>query len=125
MRKRTGSTNRIATPQELDRLIEEATVDAYGEEEQQTGFFTMIDENLALPFTTNILGLEAVVTAVEMDSDGGIKAVCEHCGHRQRIELTDLPLPVSPPAGAEWIAAYRRWRDGTARGSGEEDGEDE
>jgi hypothetical protein len=30
-------------------LIEKATVDAYDEEEHTTGFYTMIDEDLALP----------------------------------------------------------------------------
>jgi hypothetical protein len=33
-------------------MIEQATVDAYGESEQTTGWFTMIDENLAVPFET-------------------------------------------------------------------------
>lgn len=39
----------------LDRLIEEATVDAYDESEQATGFFNMIEENFALPFSTIVL----------------------------------------------------------------------
>jgi len=41
----------------LDALIEEAVVDAYGDEEQAVGFFTMLEEHLALPFTVSILGL--------------------------------------------------------------------
>src|ERR1039458_9512836 len=45
----------------LEALIEEAVVDAYGEEEQTVGFFTMIEEHLALPFSVSILGVEAVV----------------------------------------------------------------
>jgi hypothetical protein len=71
----------------------------------------MIDDNLTLPFRTRILGLEVSVVAVEMD-DGGIKAVCENAGKQQRIGLLDLPLPSPLPSGAEWIAAYRRWRGG-------------
>ena len=42
----------------LAALIEQATVDAYNESEQATGFFTMIEENLALPFVTQMLGPE-------------------------------------------------------------------
>jgi len=34
----------------LDGLIEEATVDAYGESEQTVGFYTMLEDRLALPF---------------------------------------------------------------------------
>jgi len=30
-------------------------VDAYGDDEQLTGFYTMIEGNLALPFTTTVL----------------------------------------------------------------------
>jgi hypothetical protein len=29
---------------------------------------------------------------------------------KQAIPILDLPLPDSPPDGAEWIEAYRRWR---------------
>jgi hypothetical protein len=34
---------------ELDALVEEATVDAYGDDEQLGGFAVMIKENLPLP----------------------------------------------------------------------------
>ena len=34
----------------LDELIEQATVDCYNEEEQITGLFTMIEDNIAVPF---------------------------------------------------------------------------
>lgn len=112
VRHRKTSNRVVATPRQLDKLIEEATVDCYNEEEQASGFFAMIEENLTLPFRTCILGIEVSVVAVEMDNDGGLKAVCEHAGKQQRIGLTDLSLPSPLPSGAEWIAAYRRWRCG-------------
>ncbi len=34
----------------LDDLVEEALVDAYGESEQVTGFYTMMENDLRLPF---------------------------------------------------------------------------
>ncbi len=40
------------TAKYLDKLIEEATTDAYNVSEQAGGFFAMIEENLALPFVT-------------------------------------------------------------------------
>jgi len=106
----------------LDELIEAATADCYDENEQVNGFFTMIDDNLALPFKTQILGVEASVVTIVVDNDGAIKAVCERDGELQRIALTDLPLPSPLPAGTEWIAAYRRWVEGSW--SDEEDDED-
>ena len=102
----------VATPAQLDELIEEATVDCHDEEEQVSGFFSVMEEHLALPFMTAILGVDASVASIEMDDYGRIKAVCERNGEQQRIDLVDLPLPSPPPPGAEWIAAYRRWLEG-------------
>jgi hypothetical protein len=102
----------VATPAQLDELIEEATVDCQDEEEQLNGFFSIMEENLALPFMTPILGVDASVASIEMDDSGRIKAVCERDGQQQRIDLLDLPLPSPPPSGVEWIAAYRRWLEG-------------
>ncbi len=39
----------------LDRMIAEAVVDAYGESEQMVGFYTMLEDNLVVPFDTEIL----------------------------------------------------------------------
>ena len=111
----------VATPARLDELIEEATVDCQDEEEQLNGFFSIMEEHLALPFMTPILGVDASVASIEMDDSGRIKAVCERDGQQQRIDLVDLPLPSPPPSGVEWIAAYRRWLDGGAYAYEDED----
>jgi hypothetical protein len=125
MRKAKPSKSVAATARQLDKLIEEATVDCYNEEEQASGFFAMIEENLALPFATRVLGIEVSVVAIEMDNDGSLKAVCAHGRQRQRIGLTDLPLPSQPASGAEWIAAYRHWVRGQSdRHDDEQDGEE-
>ena len=42
--------------EELDALVEEATVDAYNDEEQLGGFAVMIEDNLEMPFETTVLG---------------------------------------------------------------------
>ena len=36
----------------LDEMIKEATVDCYDELEQASGFYTMIEDHLAVPFAT-------------------------------------------------------------------------
>jgi hypothetical protein len=100
------------TKAKLEALIEEAVVDAYGDDEQKVGLLTMMQEHLALPFSVSILGIEATVEKVDMTRDGRIVAVCQRNGIRQRIEILDLPLPKPAPAGAEWIAAYSHWRRG-------------
>ena len=97
----------------LTKLIEEAVVDAYTEEEQAVGFLTMIEEHLALPFPVKILGVDADVEKVDMTLDGQIVAICRRGKTRQKIPILDLPLPTPTPAGVEWIAAYRRWCRGS------------
>jgi hypothetical protein len=96
----------------LDELIEEATVDAYDEWEQTIGFFTMFEEHLALPFKTEVLGVEVTVEGIEIIDDAQIVAVCARGKSRQRIPITELPLPDELPKGWEWIEAYRRWARG-------------
>jgi hypothetical protein len=49
------------TKARLKELVTDALVDAYDESEQRTGLFTMIEENLALPFETDVLGLTVAV----------------------------------------------------------------
>ncbi|GLX49799.1 hypothetical protein Shyhy01_27490 [Streptomyces hygroscopicus subsp. hygroscopicus] len=63
-------------------------VDAYGDEEQRTGLFTMLEEYLDVPFTTMVLGVEVTVRGVG---------------------LPPLPLPSPVPEEAQWIEACRHW----------------
>ncbi len=91
----------------LDKLIEEATVDCYDESEAISGIFNMMEENLAVPFKTTILGVD--VTVERIDLNEAIVAVCRRGQGRQRIPILDLPLPKPGPKGVEWINAYRRW----------------
>lgn len=93
----------------LDNLIGEATTDAYNESEQVGGFFAMIEDNLTLPFTARVLGQAVTVTKVDLTGRDQIVAICVLGKSTQAIPILDLPMPEPPPAGAEWIAAYRRW----------------
>ena len=97
----------------LDEMIEEATVDAYGELEQTVGFFTLLEERLKLPFKTEVLGVEVIVERLDMtDDDQQIVAVCSRGKSQQPVPILDLTLPDPPPEGAEWIEAFRRWARG-------------
>jgi hypothetical protein len=94
----------------IESLVEEATVDTYDEAEQAGGFFTMIEENLGVPFSTVVLGVEVTVKRIDMIEGDEIVAVCSRGKDSQRIPILDLPLRSPLPEGAEWIAAYRYWR---------------
>jgi hypothetical protein len=98
------SPNRAA----LAALVAEATVDCYNDSKCVTGFYTMLDEHLELPFQTSLLGTEVTVSGIDL-ADEHIVVICARGRSRQRIPILDLPLPTPPPAGAQWIEAYRHW----------------
>ena len=81
-------------------MIEQATVDAYGDSEQITGWFTMIEENLAVPFETKVLGVPVTVERVDLD--------------RERADRRDLPAracaAVAPNHRSAIADAAAGWR---------------
>lgn len=93
----------------LERMIEDATVDAYTGSEQRVGFYAMIDEHLRLPFETMLLGINISVRKIDMSDTEEIVAVCHQGLEKLKVPILDLPLPDPPPAGSEWIDAYRHW----------------
>lgn len=97
----------------LDALIADATLDCYNESECVTGFYTMLEDHLGVPFRTAVLGVDVTVTGVDLTDDEQITAVCTRGRSKQRIPILELPLPASPPVGVEWIDAYRHWAKGT------------
>jgi hypothetical protein len=53
--------------------------------------------------------VNVTVERVTLNDNDQIVAICSREGLRQTIPLLDLPLPTPPPAGAQWIEAYRHW----------------
>ena len=96
----------------LAALIEEAIVDAYGESEQRTAFYTLLDQHLETPFETKVLNVTVTVERIDMTEDEQIIAICRRGRSLQAIPILDLPLPKPRPAGVEWIEAYRSWAAG-------------
>ena len=69
-------------------MVEEAIIDAYGESEQRTAFYTVLDQH------------EQII------------AICRRGRSLQAIPILELPLPTPRPAGVEWVEAYRCWAAG-------------
>ena len=69
----------------------------------------MIQDGLAVPFETRVLGLQVTVQRIALDDAGQIVAVCARGRDRQALPILDLPLPSPSPEGSEWIQAYRQW----------------
>jgi hypothetical protein len=111
-RRNTARKNLRRNKAHLDALIAEAIVDAYNESEQTVGFYTMMENSLALPYVNEILRINVAVEQLDMNEENAIVAVCRRGSKWLRIPILDLPLPSPTLRGAEWIAAYRYWRMG-------------
>ncbi len=84
-------------------------MNCYNESEAVTGFFTMTEDHLEIPFAAAVPGADVTVTGCELTERGKIVAVCARRRQRQRISICDLPLPPPMPSGEEWIEACRHW----------------
>jgi hypothetical protein len=83
-------------PEALDRLIEEITVDAYGDDEQLWAFRQAFEDDVALPADGFVIGEPVSVIAV--DSDGnerrGLTAKCSReDGSEYVVTISDVVLP--------------------------------
>ena len=103
---------RKLTTRRLNQLVEEAIIDAYGASEQRVGLLATLQLKLACPFMTEILGVPVRVERVDVNDADEIVAICHRGAQRQLIPILNLPLPSPPPAGWEWIEAYRHWARG-------------
>ena len=109
MTRAKSKRNEPKSRRHLKSLIEDATMDCYGESEEATGLFTAMEENLSLPFSATVFGIVVNVEKLDIDSRDTILAVCTHQRRRETIRVLDLHLSDPPPEGAEWIEAYRLW----------------
>ncbi len=97
----------------LEELIDEATIDCYGEDEQHSGLLTMIEDNVDCPFRARIVGEEVEVIEFEWPKSGyGLYAICERDGKKHRVDINSLEWVKPYPDGFEWIEAYLLWREG-------------
>jgi hypothetical protein len=90
----------------LEKLIEEATVDAYGVAEQMTGLYTLIEETVEFPFIAKLAGEPIEVLRVDFDENGeDLVAVCRRGRKEYRIRLLELEIPNSV-LGRKSISAF-------------------
>ena len=101
------------TDRQLQELIEEAIIDAYGEEEQEGAFLVMLEDSLPTPFQALVVGEDVEVTGFDKSvGDRGIMAICRRKGRKYRVSISSLEWVGKPPKGAEWIEAYKAWSRG-------------
>jgi hypothetical protein len=102
----------MTTAAELDALIEELTVDAYGDEEQLSSFLVGAAEALVRGEHATIAGTPVEVTSVVCGPDARTRLTARVLreGERFGVALADLRFAPDSELGVV-VAAYRRWQD--------------
>ncbi len=108
MSKKQNVSSKILTDEELEELIEEATVDCHDESECLSGFVVMIEDNLDFPFVAKVIGEEVTVIGITEGRDN-ILAECERKGKKYDVDILDIEF-TSMVKGSEWIDAYKKWK---------------
>jgi hypothetical protein len=107
----TRPRHKMPSAARLEELIDEATIDCFGEDEEHTGLLTMIEEHVVCPFRAKVIGENVEVTGFQWpDSGHGLLAICRRTGNTHRVNIDSLEWIEPLPEGYEWIAAYQAWR---------------
>jgi hypothetical protein len=96
----------------LQELINEATVDCYGEKEAFWGILATLDDELNFPLKATLIGerIELIgLDSNESSSRRGVVARIRHKGKEYSVSLADLQMEDADSHSAEWLAAYRFW----------------
>ena len=89
----------------LEELIEEGTVDCYGEYEQKSGMICAVSDEVEVPFNAKVIGEKVTVQKLEEKSQ--LMAVCEKNGKTFEINIDSIEFIKPYPEGFEWIEAYK------------------
>ncbi len=99
-------------PAEVAEAMEDATVDAYGDDEQHTGLLTVMEDELEFPFQVEALGETVTVVGMEWpeNDEFGLDLLVERNGKQHRIEARSVNLLPPFPKGHLYLAAYLDWK---------------
>ncbi len=102
----------MSTTAELDALIDELTVDAYGDDEQLTGFHVGVEDALRRGERATVAGVSVEIVAIDCGPDArtGLLARVHRDGAMYEVALADLAFGADSDLGLV-VAAYRRWQN--------------
>ena len=98
--------------EELAVIIEEATVDSYGLDEEISSWAAYLEDELEFPFPVKLLGKTFQAVKIEEKHDC-LKLIVASKGKKYRADLNDVELGQSGPLHARnelLLTAYRKWR---------------
>lgn len=96
---------------DIDAVVEEVIVDAYGDDEQLWAFRQSFEDEATFPFPGHVVGTAVDVVNIDYDGDErrGLVAVCRRDGTSHRVSLHDVVAGEVTRRTADLLAAYRRW----------------
>nr|MDO8087071.1 calcium-binding protein [Candidatus Sigynarchaeum springense]MDO8118596.1 calcium-binding protein [Candidatus Sigynarchaeota archaeon] len=99
------------SPRELDAIVEEATIDSYGFDEELGSWAVYLEDELVFPFPVRVIGKAVQAIGVE-ERDGVVKLKVKSSDKQYWIDLLDVEIVKR--AGETnrnelLILAYRRW----------------
>lgn len=94
-------------PENLDEIIDDATMDTYDISEQVCGFQVLIEDAGICPFSVKLLDQSIKITQIKVMRDR-LVGVYRHNKTRHTIDL--LYLELNPKMkGYQYLAAYKKW----------------
>lgn len=94
----------------LDELIEQITVDAYGDEGYWS-FRQAFEDHIQFPAMASVVGAEVKMTEIDFDGDErrGLTATVQRDHRTWAVSLLDVEIPDGHQPFTRLVDAYRRW----------------
>ena len=89
--------------------FEVATVDAYGEEEQATGWLTCIQEMFDKVEHISVLGQEVDLEGFDLANERTVVAICRKGKKKTRIALESVDFQKLSAKESLWLKAWKKW----------------
>ena len=94
---------------DLDELVAQITVDAYGDEGYWS-FRQAFDDHIEFPVRATLVGVGVTVTGIGFEDERrGLTATVHRNGHDSIVSLLDLDISDKATRVRQLIQAYRRW----------------
>lgn len=109
-RNDAAGTLPATTEPTLDELIEQITVDAYGDEGYWS-FRQAFEDYVQFPVTASVVGTEVTISEIDFDGDErrGLTATVEHDNGTWTVPLLGVEIAAGQDRLARPLDAYRRW----------------
>lgn len=104
--------HRKTSKEELDKMIEDAVVDTYDDEEEFMGILYALADNMSFPFAAKALGetVEVIGVDTRLSSRGrGVIAAVLKKSREYTMGLAELEIEATDTENAKWLEMYHYW----------------